>query len=88
MLADVDEWRRKTPSDWDATDVLRWIAYVATHSKVSFDDVNASAFNVDGRTLLSFTKKDFESRDAKIGGVLFDSLQGTHCKLRIFGGFY
>lgn len=79
MFADVDEWRRKAPAEWDATDVLRWIAYVATNSKVSYDDVNASAFNVDGRALLSFSRQDFENRDSKIGGLLFDSLQRTNC---------
>lgn len=71
---DTEEWKNKDHRDWTSMDVLHWIAHVAESHKFPYESVNASAFNVDGKTLLTLTRKDFVAYDEKYGNILYEVL--------------
>lgn len=71
---DREEWKKKDAKDWSSSDVLHWIAHIAAREKFPYELVNATSFNVSGKELLCFSKKDFMIRDEKYGCILYDSL--------------
>lgn len=71
---DIDEWKNKDEKDWTSSDVLHWIAHIAEIQKFPYESVNANNFNVNGKQLLSFDKKEFMARDEKYGRILYDAL--------------
>lgn len=73
--------------DWTSSDVLHWIANVAENQKFPYEFVNANAFNVDGKTLSSFSKKQFIESDEKYGSLLYDALHKTGTKTIIYKSF-
>ncbi|KAK6637163.1 hypothetical protein RUM44_007577 [Polyplax serrata] len=71
---DADNWKQKDLKEWTSNDVLHWIASVAESQKFPYECINATAFNVDGKTLLSLSKKQFVNSDEKYGSLLFHTL--------------
>ncbi|EEB10740.1 epithelium specific ets factor 3, ese3, putative [Pediculus humanus corporis] len=85
---DTEEWKRKDLKDWTSNDVMHWIANVAESQKFPYEFINANAFNVDGKTLLSLTKKEFLESDEKYGNLLYHALHRSMHKFEDITSLY